>query len=52
VLRTTLRDIDVHLLREGEVTPRFQDIRVARGWGDIDWAGLARLSAVNAGLEG
>lgn len=23
---------------------------MARGWGDIDWAGLARLSAVNAGL--
>jgi 3-hydroxyisobutyrate dehydrogenase-like beta-hydroxyacid dehydrogenase len=25
---------------------------MARGWSDIDWAGLARLSAVNAGLEG
>jgi 3-hydroxyisobutyrate dehydrogenase-like beta-hydroxyacid dehydrogenase len=24
---------------------------MARGWGDIDWAALARLSAVNAGLE-
>jgi 3-hydroxyisobutyrate dehydrogenase-like beta-hydroxyacid dehydrogenase len=24
---------------------------MARGWGDIDWAGLARVSAVNAGLE-
>ena len=23
---------------------------VARGWGDIDWAALARVSAVNAGL--
>jgi 3-hydroxyisobutyrate dehydrogenase-like beta-hydroxyacid dehydrogenase len=25
---------------------------MARGWADIDWAALARLSAVNAGLEG
>jgi 3-hydroxyisobutyrate dehydrogenase-like beta-hydroxyacid dehydrogenase len=24
---------------------------VARGWGDIDWSGLARVSAVDAGLE-
>jgi len=24
---------------------------MARGWADIDWAALARLSAVNAGLE-
>jgi 3-hydroxyisobutyrate dehydrogenase-like beta-hydroxyacid dehydrogenase len=24
---------------------------MARGWSDIDWAGLARLSAANAGLE-
>ena len=25
---------------------------MARGWGDMDWSGLARLSAANAGLEG
>jgi 3-hydroxyisobutyrate dehydrogenase-like beta-hydroxyacid dehydrogenase len=25
---------------------------MAWGWGDIDWAGLARVSAVDAGLEG
>jgi 3-hydroxyisobutyrate dehydrogenase-like beta-hydroxyacid dehydrogenase len=24
---------------------------MARGWGDIDWSGVARVSAVNAGLE-
>jgi 3-hydroxyisobutyrate dehydrogenase-like beta-hydroxyacid dehydrogenase len=24
---------------------------MARGWGDLDWAALAKLSAVNAGLE-
>jgi hypothetical protein len=25
---------------------------VARGWEDIDWAALARVSALNAGLPG
>src|SRR2546427_5781214 len=24
---------------------------VARGWGDIDWAGLARIAAADAGLK-
>jgi hypothetical protein len=24
---------------------------MARGWADIDWSGVARVSAVNAGLE-
>jgi 3-hydroxyisobutyrate dehydrogenase-like beta-hydroxyacid dehydrogenase len=24
---------------------------MARGWGDIDWAALARVIVVNAGLE-
>ena len=24
---------------------------VARGWGDIDWAGLARVAAADAGLS-
>ena len=24
---------------------------VARGWGDIDWAGLARIAAADAGLS-
>jgi hypothetical protein len=23
---------------------------IARGWGEIDWAGLARVAAVDAGL--
>jgi 3-hydroxyisobutyrate dehydrogenase-like beta-hydroxyacid dehydrogenase len=25
---------------------------MARGWGDLDWAALARVSALAAGLEG
>lgn len=59
-LRHGLKDIRLALGAGEEVTvplPLASLLRdeyiaaMARGWGDIDWAGLARLSAVNAGLE-
>jgi 3-hydroxyisobutyrate dehydrogenase-like beta-hydroxyacid dehydrogenase len=59
-LRHGLKDIRLALLAGDEVAaplPVASLIRdeylsaMARGWGDIDWAGLARVSAVNAGLE-
>jgi 3-hydroxyisobutyrate dehydrogenase-like beta-hydroxyacid dehydrogenase len=58
-LRHGLKDVRLALAAGDEATapmPLASLIRdqyltaVARGWADIDWAGLARLSAVNAGL--
>jgi 3-hydroxyisobutyrate dehydrogenase-like beta-hydroxyacid dehydrogenase len=58
-LRHGLKDVRLALAAGEEVTtplPVGSLIRdqylaaMARGWGDIDWAALARLSAVNAGL--
>jgi 3-hydroxyisobutyrate dehydrogenase-like beta-hydroxyacid dehydrogenase len=60
-LRHGLKDVRLALAAGDEVTtpmPLASLVRdhylaaMARGWSDIDWAGLARLSAVNAGLEG
>jgi 3-hydroxyisobutyrate dehydrogenase-like beta-hydroxyacid dehydrogenase len=60
-LRHGLKDVRLALAAGDEVTapmPLASLMRdqylaaTARGWGDTDWAGLARLSAVNAGLEG
>jgi 3-hydroxyisobutyrate dehydrogenase-like beta-hydroxyacid dehydrogenase len=60
-LRHGLKDVRLALAAGDEVTtpmPLASLVRdhylaaMARGWGDIDWAGIARLSAVNAGLEG
>jgi 3-hydroxyisobutyrate dehydrogenase-like beta-hydroxyacid dehydrogenase len=59
-LRHGLKDVRLALAAGDEVTapmPIASLVRdhylaaMARGWGDIDWAALARLSAVNAGLE-
>jgi 3-hydroxyisobutyrate dehydrogenase-like beta-hydroxyacid dehydrogenase len=59
-LRHGLKDVRLALSAGDEVTtpmPLGSMIRdhylsaVARGWGDIDWAALARLAAANAGLE-
>jgi 3-hydroxyisobutyrate dehydrogenase-like beta-hydroxyacid dehydrogenase len=59
-LRHGLKDVRLTLAAGDEVTapmPLASLVRdhylaaMARGWSDIDWAGLARLSAVNAGLE-
>jgi 3-hydroxyisobutyrate dehydrogenase-like beta-hydroxyacid dehydrogenase len=58
-LRHGLKDVRLALAAGDEVTTpmpvgsllRDQYLAaMSRGWGDIDWAGLARLSAVNAGL--
>jgi 3-hydroxyisobutyrate dehydrogenase-like beta-hydroxyacid dehydrogenase len=58
-LRHGLKDIRLALAAAEAVTaplPLASLIRdhylsaVARGWGDIDWAALARLSALNAGI--
>jgi len=35
----------------GEPDPGPLPLRRARGWGDIDWAGLARIAAADAGLS-
>jgi 3-hydroxyisobutyrate dehydrogenase-like beta-hydroxyacid dehydrogenase len=60
-LKHGLKDIRLALAAGEEVTapmPVASLLRdeylaaMARGWGDIDWAGVARMSAVNAGLEG
>jgi 3-hydroxyisobutyrate dehydrogenase-like beta-hydroxyacid dehydrogenase len=60
-LRHGLKDVRLALAAGDEVTapmPLASLVHdhylaaMARGWSDIDWAGLARLSAVNAGLEG
>jgi 3-hydroxyisobutyrate dehydrogenase-like beta-hydroxyacid dehydrogenase len=60
-LRHGLKDVRLALAAGDEVTtpmPLASLVRdhylaaMARGWSDIDWAGLARLSAVNAGLDG
>jgi 3-hydroxyisobutyrate dehydrogenase-like beta-hydroxyacid dehydrogenase len=60
-LRHGLKDVRLALAAGDEVAtpmPLASLVRdhylaaMARGWSDIDWAGLARLSAVNAGLEG
>jgi 3-hydroxyisobutyrate dehydrogenase-like beta-hydroxyacid dehydrogenase len=59
-LRHGLKDVRLALSAGDEVTtpmPLGSLIRdhylsaMARGWGDIDWAALARLAAANAGLE-
>jgi 3-hydroxyisobutyrate dehydrogenase-like beta-hydroxyacid dehydrogenase len=59
-LRHGLKDVRLALAAGDEVTtpmPLASLLRdhylaaMARGWSDIDWAGLARLSAANAGLE-
>jgi 3-hydroxyisobutyrate dehydrogenase-like beta-hydroxyacid dehydrogenase len=59
-LRHGLKDVRLALAAGDEVTapmPLASLVRdhylaaMARGWSDIDWAGLARLSAANAGLE-
>jgi 3-hydroxyisobutyrate dehydrogenase-like beta-hydroxyacid dehydrogenase len=60
-LRHGLKDVRLALAAGDEVSaplPLASLVRdhylaaMARGWSDIDWAALARLSAVNAGLEG
>jgi 3-hydroxyisobutyrate dehydrogenase-like beta-hydroxyacid dehydrogenase len=60
-LRHGLKDVRLALAAGDEATtpmPLASLVRdhylaaMARGWSDIDWAGLARLSAVNAGLDG
>jgi 3-hydroxyisobutyrate dehydrogenase-like beta-hydroxyacid dehydrogenase len=59
-LKHGLKDVRLALAAGEEVTaplPLASLLRdqyltaMARGWGDIDWAGLARLSAMNAGLD-
>jgi 3-hydroxyisobutyrate dehydrogenase-like beta-hydroxyacid dehydrogenase len=59
-LRHGLKDVRLALAAGEEVSaalPVASLIRdhylsaMARGWGDIDWAALARVSAMNAGLE-
>jgi 3-hydroxyisobutyrate dehydrogenase-like beta-hydroxyacid dehydrogenase len=59
-LRHGLKDVRLTLAAGDEVTtpmPLASLVHdhylaaMALGWSDIDWAGLARLSAVNAGLE-
>jgi 3-hydroxyisobutyrate dehydrogenase-like beta-hydroxyacid dehydrogenase len=58
-LRHGLKDVRLALAAGDEVTaplPLASLLRdhyltaTARGWGDLDWAALARLSAENAGL--
>jgi 3-hydroxyisobutyrate dehydrogenase-like beta-hydroxyacid dehydrogenase len=60
-LRHGLKDVRLALAAGDEVTapmPLASLVRdhylaaMAQGWADIDWAALARVSAVNAGLEG
>jgi 3-hydroxyisobutyrate dehydrogenase-like beta-hydroxyacid dehydrogenase len=59
-LRHGLKDMRLALAAGDEATaplPTASLVRdqyltaMARGWGDLDWAALAKLSAVNAGLE-
>jgi 3-hydroxyisobutyrate dehydrogenase-like beta-hydroxyacid dehydrogenase len=59
-LRHGLKDVRLALAAGDEVAtpmPLASLVRdhylaaIARGWSDIDWAGLARLSAANAGIE-
>lgn len=59
-LRHGLKDVRLALAAGDEVTaplPTASLVRdqylaaMARGWGDLDWAALAKLSAANAGLE-
>ena len=59
-LRHGLKDMRLALAAGDEVTTplptasliRDQYLRaMAHGWGDLDWAALAKLSAANAGLE-
>jgi 3-hydroxyisobutyrate dehydrogenase-like beta-hydroxyacid dehydrogenase len=59
-LRHGLKDVRLALAAGEEVTaplPLASLLRdhylaaMARAWGDLDWAALARISAVNAGLE-